>query len=343
MSKASRWAKRVSHSAQEIVRDTARVVSGYREFKRNGKTSDAAYYSMRRLYCTTNGRFNDAMGSLCKAIHRKKNADLSDSVFGDASEQEVKQIGTSLKRDGFYKFERKLPKELCEHILDVALTTKGDPITLDAMPNAPALFNRANPETVKHQFRGSDLFKDEAIQQLSTDPYFLAIAQEYLGFHPVLDLFGMWWSAPGSQEMQSRAAQLYHFDMDRFKFVKFFVYLTDVETDNGPHCYVRGSHKRKPASLLRDERLTDDEILQHYAPDDLVELCGPTGTMLAVDTRGFHKGKPLATRDRLLFQIQFSDSLFGQNYPTVDVPEEISETTSKRLSQDRRCFANFDS
>jgi hypothetical protein len=103
------------------------------------------------------------------------------------------------------------------------------------------------------------------------------------------------------------------------------------------------SHKRKPASLLRDERLTDGEILQHYAADDLVELCGPVGTILAVDTRGFHKGKPLENRDRLLFQIQYSDSLFGQNYPVVNVPEQISETTSKRLSQDKRCFANFSS
>ena len=152
----------------------------------------------------------------------------------------------------------------------------------------------------------------------------------------------MWWSAPTCDEqLQSRAAQLYHFDMDRLKFVKFFVYLSDVDSDRGPHCYVRGSHLRKPAELLKDDRLSDDEILKHYPASELIELTGKAGTMLAVDTRGLHKGKPLETGDRLIFQVQFADSLFGQNYPQIHVPRDISRRWANRIAENRRCYANF--
>ena len=46
---------------------------------------------------------------------------------------------------------------------------------------------------------------------------------------------------------------------------------------------------------------------------------GKKGTILAVDTRGFHKGKDLTDSNRLLLQIEFSNSMFGQSYPKIDI------------------------
>ncbi len=341
MSKFSRWTKQVSHSTKEIVRDVACVMSGMREFKKDGKTPNESYCSMRRLYRTTNGRFNDVVGTVCKALHPKRSTDLADSLFADATQSEIRKIGTQLRRDGYYQFERRLPQTMCDSLLDFSLTAPGAPISLDSQAMEPVVFNRKSPSSVRHQFHADQLFTDPVVQSIATDPYFLSIAQAYLGFNPVQDLLSMWWSAPGDAALQSRAAQLYHFDMDRFKFVKFFVYLTDVGTDNGPHCYVRGSHLRKPVALLRDERISDAEIQEYYRPEDLAELTGPKGTMLAVDTRGFHKGKPLVADDRLIFQLQFADSLFGQNYPPIQVPESTPAETCKRISNNRRCYANF--
>ncbi|MEL7499155.1 MAG: phytanoyl-CoA dioxygenase family protein [Planctomycetota bacterium] len=342
MSKISRWTKRVSQSTRELVNDVMTVMSGLREYKKAGKTPEEAYFSMRRLYRTTNGRFNDVMATVCKAVHRKQRVDLSTSLFEDATDTEIANVGRQLRKDGFYRFERQLPKHFCDALLEFSLSTPGVGISLDPSAKEPERFNRQLPQSPRHQFRPDQLFADETVQQLATDPYFFSIAQAYLGFNPVQDLLSMWWSAPGDSALQSRAAQLYHFDMDRFKFVKFFVYLTDVDANNGPHCYVRGSHVRKPATLLRDERISDEEILQHYPSQDLVELTGPVGTMLAVDTRGFHKGKPLVERDRLIFQIQFADSLFGQNYPPIQVDESVNPTARQRLERNRRCYANFE-
>lgn len=342
MSKLGRWTKQLSHSTKEIVRDVSTVLSGYREYKRSGSTSDEAYACMRRLYRTTNGRFNDAVGGLCRLWHRKQAFDLSESVFQDSTLADVRQIAGQMRRDGFYQFQQRLPADVCKSLLEFSLATPGVAVSLDHGSTVPTLFDRANPQTVRHEISSKELFANAIIQQLATDPFLFGIAQEYLGFNPVLDVLAAWWSAPGDSALQSRAAQLYHFDMDRFKFIKFFVYLTDVDTNTGPHCYVRGSHLRKPPKLLRDERISDQEIAAHYRFEDLVELTGPTGTVLAVDTRGFHKGKPLIARDRLILQIQFADSLFGQNYASVPVPADISAATLNRIRQNRRCFGNLE-
>ena len=64
----------------------------------------------------------------------------------------------------------------------------------------------------------------------------------------------------------SEAAQLFHFDMDRIRFLKVFIYLTDVGTENGPHVYVRGSHRSKPPAFFRDRRFSDAEVKRAFPP-----------------------------------------------------------------------------
>jgi hypothetical protein len=344
MSKVTRWANRVRFSTKETLGDLRCFATGYRQFKKNGATPPEAYCSMRRLFRKTNGRFNDAMGRLCKAMHPKRRVDLSESLFADCTIEETRAAAASLRQNGFHVFDRKLPSEFCQKLLEFSLTHPAIPTTFEVEKPQPekSIFNRESPQSIRHQFPADDLFQNETVQQVATDPFFFSIAQDYLGFNPVFDVLTMWWSAPtGNTQLQTRAAQRYHFDMDRLKFVKFFVYLTDVDTDTGPHCYVRGSHQRKPADLLKDDRLSDEEVLQHSDPADLVELVGNTGTMLAVDTRGLHKGKPLVKGDRLIFQVQFADSLFGQNYPLIHVPTNLSALMAKRISNNPRCFANL--
>jgi len=108
--------------------------------------------------------------------------------------------------------------------------------------------------------------------------------------------------------------------MDRPQFLKIFVYLTDVTGDTGPHCYIRGSHRSRADALWRDGRHADTEILSHYPAGDEVEITAPRGTMIAVDTSGFHKGKPLARGHRLILQLEYTTALFGTVYQRLQVP-----------------------
>jgi hypothetical protein len=126
--------------------------------------------------------------------------------------------------------------------------------------------------------------------------------------------------------------------MDRIKFLKVFFYLTDVTPESGPHCYVRGSSKRKPAAILRDGRIPDEEIRSHYPEETFVEICGGTGSIIAVDTRGWHKGKPLTEGERLILQFEYTNSMFGQNYPKSALPEDASASFREFVEANSRTF-----
>lgn len=53
---------------------------------------------------------------------------------------------------------------------------------------------------------------------------------------------------------------------------------------------------------------------KNFGEQNIMRFVGKRGTILIVDTRGFHKGEKLINGKRLLFQIEFSNSLFGMNY-----------------------------
>ena len=128
--------------------------------------------------------------------------------------------------------------------------------------------------------------------------------------------------------------------MDRLKFLKFFVYITEVTRDNGPHCYVRGSHQRKPPALLTDGRKSDEEIADHYG-DRSVEICGPRGTIFAADTRGFHKGKLLHRGIRLVYEMEFSNLTFGQTYPPVSIHSDRDAKVAEIKRLYPATYSNF--
>jgi hypothetical protein len=133
--------------------------------------------------------------------------------------------------------------------------------------------------------------------------------------------------------------------MDRIKWLKFFVYLTDVGPDNGPHSFVEGSHRsgEVPASLLQKgySRLTDDEVGATFSSDRFVEFVAPRGTVIAEDTRGLHKGKHVTRGDRLIFQMQFSNSLFGGDYPPSRIAEVNNEGLAEMINRFPRLYSNY--
>ena len=151
----------------------------------------------------------------------------------------------------------------------------------------PVVFQRGNTADAVFDFRAEDLMRCPPLVDLIGDPSLLAIAQAYLGSRVVMDLVTMWWSTPGTGRPSSEAAQLYHFDMDRLKFLKVFFLMTDVDEDTGPHCYVRGSHQRKPKALLTDGRKSDEDIEGHYG-DRIVRHFRAPGN----DVRGRHSRFP---------------------------------------------------
>lgn len=305
------------------------VALGLIEFWRTRETPPSAYQSMIRLFCVTGGKSNDFLSRCFSLLNPPYRIDNPVGVLDIANEAKRSEAIESLKENGFYVFPTRIPDSICDELLRIGLTEQciGD---LPSGERMTGLYDRENPKVVKYIIRADALLNQPAVQKLISDRSILWLAQAYLGAKPILDHMVMWWITNINKAPDTQAAQLYHFDMDKVKFLKFFLYLTDVGPENGPHCFIRKSHKSGgiPASLLDRgyARLPDEDVEPFYPAEDFVEIGGLRGTIFAEDTRGLHKGRRLETGDRLVFELEFSNSLFGgsRNGPElskIHVPE----------------------
>jgi hypothetical protein len=159
------------------------------------------------------------------------------------------------------------------------------------------------PESVRMADYGlGDILDCPHIIQLANSPALLALAAKYIGCKPTLSAIGLRWSFPAGS--QGEGLQAFHRDSDDWRFLKVFVYLTDVAEDCGPHVYVKGTHRTRAPLKLRP--YGDAEIEAAYGQDQCVSVTGPAGFAFAVDTYGIHKGAVPKARRRLLLQFQYS-------------------------------------
>jgi Phytanoyl-CoA dioxygenase (PhyH) len=306
------------------------------------RTPPIAAESMRRLYVATDGRINDAGGRVSAVLHPPVRIDGARGVLGDLEPPAVDAIARDIAQNGYHIFDTKLDGGVCERIVEFARRTPATLIPAPAGRPSEAVFDPAALLAPRYDLAEARIFELPELQELATDQTLMAVAQAYLKCRPVNDLVAMWWSAAFGAAPSSEAAQLFHFDMDRLKFIKFFVYLTDVDESHGPHVYVASSHVRKPKPVRRDGRIPDEEIVGQYGREAIVEITGERGTILAVDTRGFHKGKALETGDRLLFQVEYTNSLFGVPYNRIAPGNDWSAQALEQLRRYPAVFQRFE-
>ena len=314
------------------VRSVVLLPLGVLQYRRTGRTPQSAHQAMIWLFCATGGRMNDAVSRLIARRRPKVPLPKPVGVLGDLSESRGRMVVEKIRADGYAVFASVLGRETCDRLLEFAMRTPAvvRPMDNEATPPAPqtARFNPDRPLAVRYDYNPSDLLKNADVQALLADPTILAVAQEYLDCEPSADVLSMWWHTNFQDRPDAGAAQFFHFDMDRMKWLKIFIYLTDVAPDNGPHVFVRGSHRTGAIPnrfLYRGyQRINDDEVAAAYPKDDLLEFSAPRGTIILEDTRGLHKGAHVRGAPRLILQLQFSNSLFGTNYPPARLTEVIA-------------------
>ena len=236
-------------------------------------------------------------------------ADPSTSSFIDVGEIDSAVAG--IQRDGFYVFSTPAAPHLVEAIRSFAEVV---PCEARGAGRALEVYPRTNPDVGRYDIHEEQALGCPEVQDFATDPAMALISQKYLGQPVVMDEVAFWWTTTKKAEDADLNAQLFHQDRDRLSFLKFFMYLTDVDTDTGTHVYLKGSHRQIPWSLRADGRMTDDAVKAAGLWNNVTELHGRAGTIMAVDTIGLHKGKTPVTSDRLALENEFSTSLFGMDY-----------------------------
>lgn len=229
--------------------------------------------------------------------------------------EESKKLHTQeLLENGYSILDHKLKPEIVSDIVSYSEKIKCYDNYND--PTKPVDVQNEPKETHVAHYKPEDLVKFKVIMDIANDPGVLRVVQEFLGAKPTISNVNMWWSFGGKK--QAEHAQLFHRDMDDWKFCKLFIYLTDVTEKAGPHIYVKGSSSSQ--KLRKIKRYSDAEIENAFGKESIKTFIAPKGAAFMVDTYGFHKGLLPDSEKRLLLQIQYSLFPIGiEEYKPVDV------------------------
>ncbi|MGB3200469.1 MAG: hypothetical protein WBA99_06185 [Nodosilinea sp.] len=151
----------------------------------------------------------------------------------------------------------------------------------------------------------------DAYQKLKTDPYLLDVASQYLNHSAIYMRGELAWGFPAPNTLAEKinTARVYHCDINDFKTIKFFFYLTEVEEGDGPHVYIKGTHRHRRFDhqwIGQGCAAIDDETLMEiYGRDRVHVVTGPAGLGFAGDPYCLHKGSVPCHRPRLLLQLEF--------------------------------------
>jgi len=268
----------------------------------------------------------------------------------DTTDPAVTEAAVSLARDGYVMLPD-LPAETIARMRDWAAEQQVLPKDDGAGPHGP--MSMASARAVSHMahFENRASAQCPHLLDIATDPLRLGVAASWCGTRPTVLLTLLWWSfatASGPKD-----AQLFHLDVDDVRFCKFFIYLTDVDEEDGPHVFLPGSHRqdfllrsKKAAEnpeayrqwLFGQLRKTDQEVGAYFDTEP-VRITGKAGTNFMALTRGLHKGLKPEKNDRLVAQVVYGASPFLKMEPEP-VPADPENGLPLALAQPPLDFTN---
>lgn len=318
----------------KVVKETGRVFTGYQKFRRNATTPERAYQSMVRLFTMTNGWSNDLLHVLTRRAPVAKPEGVDPVRLA------------KLRKDGLVELGLFLDPAACQALATWAAKTPGTPRPEGNFDPSPDYLSTREKIDTFH-LRSSDLLRKPEVQDLISRPDILSLVTAYFGGTPFLSACVGWWSTSNhiASDSARQNAQMFHFDMDRIKWLKLFIYINEVSDKNGPHVFVEGSHRRggQPKSIRRKgyQRILDEEISQSYPPERVKSIIGQAGTAFLADTRGYHKGLTPVQGERLVFVLEFSSNLFGVNSRLADEIPILSSQLQKAKDGSLLLLENF--
>lgn len=149
------------------------------------------------------------------------------------------------------------------------------------------------------------------VRDLLTHPTIMAgavryreLAKDYLGCEPVLGAVAAFWTSPENESSYN----VWHRDRDDFRFLKVFIYITDVDEDSGPHQFIKGSHNPGLPEVLYSGNCRAVQGIDNFFKGRIDTIMGPAGKTWAEDTYGLHKGLRPTKRPRCLLEYLYTQN-----------------------------------
>jgi len=298
---------------------------------------------MIKLFILTGGWSNILISKfLCykKGIIYNQNSNDKNIYLG----KNTSDINAEIESKGYCVLPELLSAEIIENLY-CKLASSGGKYKSDIYSSKEhETLDMENPKGTKFEYNKNELIEFEEVQKIFFDRKLLKIIENYLDALPIVDILASWWNFP-SEKADHASAQLWHFDMDRPKWLKVFIYLKDCNNDNGPHCYISSTNNNgKIPFEIRSygyARLEDGFIENYFKKKDIKTFTAKKGTVLIEDTRGLHKGLKVEKGNRLLLQCQYSSSLFGSRIDKIKFPKNITNSLVNIKKGNLKMFENF--
>lgn len=131
---------------------------------------------------------------------------------------------------------------------------------------------------------------------------------------------------------------MFHVDVQSPKFIKFFVYPSDVDEESGPFCIVKGSHRRKPAGWRMNNNRTIQDIENTYGADSVHRITARAGDLVVADPTAFHRAQKPQKHTRRALMI--NTGIHPIQRAIGDEPM-IREKNYESLTPKQKSFADF--
>ncbi len=248
--------------------------------------------------------------SIYLLFFKKKNkvAFISEQNYFEGIEEQQK-ILFSLKKEGIFEGFN-LKKNIVDEILKAV---KDKNFYVNREKNRKILLNEKKNNDGIYLCRYLDPHKDlKLVRDIAYNKTIFNVAKNYFKTNPIVQSTQIWWTfsnldhngrytnPPGNEFG-------YHYDVDDFKFLKLFIYLTDVDEKCGPHYFIIKKGKKNFNEYI-NRRISDDQALKKYK-DRIILLKGEKGKSFIEDTSNYHKGSnPEINSSRGILQIIYGIS-----------------------------------
>ncbi len=299
----------------DAYRDTIRINNHADLIKHNGKFVVVKLFVIRFFYSFSFIRNFKKIRFTNDIINPKffieKELNISNEI------NQIDKLGYSK----VYNINDKLKKSLLEMVLNCKdldfkkIELSESEILKNKNESLNEYFLRLKEKKISRISGYLDLKKDSILKEFLTSKEILSFVKSYLNTKHVSINASFFISNPvkTSREKKFSDAQYFHWDNDFTKFLKFYIYLTDIDANSGPHVFVEKTHKFKKREHRLCRVFSDNNIYQNYK--DVKEFHGDSGSAFFVDSYGLHKGKSPNSKSRILLNIHFGSGkiLYSKN------------------------------
>lgn len=185
---------------------------------------------------------------------------------------------------------------------------------LCADPQRPGKAKFSSPEfahkcCVHAYYEPDDIVKAPHLLELANSPTILSIVEQVFGAKPTISLLQVWWLMAGfdmkenSEEIYAKRPLEFHRDIDDWSEIKFFIYLTDVDEEAGPHAFIKESHTWL---LPFRKRALDFDSPNFPMPENLIKLTGKAGLAWLENSYGLHRAIIPTQNHRLIVAVTYT-------------------------------------